>query len=433
MCGTKRPIRQARAIHRRRPRQLRTGRLPRVPLVALLLSFLVFLSPELTLAPLQAVEPDVRLRPIDEASLPLVPHVQPRQIADQRSAGPLQPASVQLADGPRYSAALEAARELGSAYGVTFAVVRDGTLVWAGSAGRARDGRTELTPDSALVIGSVTKTFVAATIMELAEEGRIDLDESARTHLRSLHSLSPKITIRQLLGHTSGLADVFNDTTRVGIEEHPEHAWSTDELLASLHAPWYQPGENWAYANTNYYLLSLVIEQVTGASLTDELQRRFIGPLGLERTRILSPTDPAGPLEPAWTTIFWGSGAMTASAADLARWGDALYGDGILNADSRAEMLRFNDHDYGLGAQRIELPGADGYGHTGLLNTYTTLLWHFPGEEVTIALEVNRSHVDLGAMVVAEPPGGPSLLELATGIEPPEPTPSPSPSPSPSH
>jgi hypothetical protein len=63
-----------------------------------------------------------------------------------------------------------------------------------------------------------------------------------------------------------------------------------------------------------------------------------------------------------------------------------------------------------------------------LLNTYTTLLWYFPREDVTIALEVNRSHVDLGAMVAAEPSGGSSLLELATGIEPPEPTPAPSPS-----
>ena len=408
---------------------MRTGRLPRVPMAALLLSFLVFLSPELTLAPLQAVEPDSRPRPIDEVALPLVPRVLPRQLVDQRAAGPIQPASVQLADAPRYEAALEAARELGSAHGVTFAVVRDGVLVWAGSAGRERDGRTELTPDSALVIGSVTKTFVAATILQLAEAGLVDLEESARMYLRSMHTLSPKITIRQLLDHTSGLADVFNDTTRVGIEEHPEHAWTSDELIASLHAPWYQPGENWAYANTNYFLLSLVIEQVTGSSLADELQRRFLVPLGLERTRLLTPTDADGPLEPAWTTIFWGSGAMTASAADLARWGDALYGSDILDPDSRAQMLSFNDHDYGLGAQRIELPGAVGYGHTGLLNTYTTLLWHFPADDTTIALEVNRSHVDLGGMLQAEPPGGPSLFELATGIEPPEPSPSPSPSP----
>jgi CubicO group peptidase (beta-lactamase class C family) len=110
---------------------------------------------------------------------------------------------------------------------------------------------------------------------------------------------------------------------------------------------------------------------------------------------------------------------MTASAEDLARWGDALYGDEILSDESRADMIELNSHDYGLGLQRVELPGALGYGHTGLLNTYTTLLVHVPDEHLTIALLVNRSHVDLGAMLAAEPPGGgASLLELV-GVEPP--------------
>jgi CubicO group peptidase (beta-lactamase class C family) len=105
---------------------------------------------------------------------------------------------------------------------------------------------------------------------------------------------------------------------------------------------------------------------------------------------------------------------MTASATDLARWGDALYGDGILSPETRAAMLTLNDHDYGYGVQKIEVPGAPGIGHTGLLNTYTTLLYHLPEANVTLALLVNRSHVDLGGMLVVEPPnGGPSLLDLA--------------------
>ncbi len=133
---------------------------------------------------------------------------------------------------------------------------------------------------------------------------------------------------------------MFNDTTRTGLEEHPEHAWSAEEVLATLHAPWYQPGEGWAYANTNYYLLGLVVERVTGASLADELSRRFTGPLGLGSTRILDGTERGGPLQPAWTSIFWGSGAMSASAADLARWGDALYAGDVLQPETRAADAR---------------------------------------------------------------------------------------------
>jgi hypothetical protein len=79
--------------------------------------------------------------------------------------------------------------------------------------------------------------------------------------------------------------------------------------------------------------------------------------------------------------------------------------------------VELNSHDYGLGVQRIQVPGEIGYGHTGLLNTYTTLLLHLPDQEVTIALLVNRTDVDLGSMLAAKPPGGPSLLELI-GVKP---------------
>lgn len=400
----------------RRVRRPRTRRLHRAPFRAVLLSLLVLLSPDLTLAPLQAGEPLIGPRPIDHAALPAVPRIPPVEEVDRRSAGNAPPVPLSVADAPRYQSALEAARAAAGAYGVTFAAVRDGNLLWAGSSGRERDGRTELTPASSLVIGSVTKTYVSAVVLQMADEGLLDLDGSVRDLLPSVSGVTGEITIRQLLDHTSGLADVFNDTTRRGLEEHPERAWTADEVLGTLHAPWYRPGEGWAYANTNYFLLGLIVERLTGSTLAAELERRMLTPLGLESTRLLTGTDAGEPLAPAWTTIFWASGAMSASAADLARWGDAVYGDAVLQPETRAAMLALNDHDYGLGVQKIELPGATGYGHTGLLNTYTTLLYHDPTDHVTIALLVNRSHVDLGGMLMVEAPGGgPSLFELATG------------------
>jgi D-alanyl-D-alanine carboxypeptidase len=429
MRSTKRPIQQARPIPARRVRRARSRQRSAAPFFAFLLSLLALLSPELTLAPMQAVEPVAVTRSVDRAPLQDVPRI-PR-VVDTRTAGAAELVSLDLADAPAYQAALDEARYVGGAYGVTFAAVRDGQLLWSGSSGRERDGRTPLAADASLVIGSVTKTFVSAAILQLAQAGVVDLEASARSYLPQLGWLDRAITVHELLNHTSGLADVFNDTTRSGIEEHPEHAWSVDEVFATLHSPWYPPGENWAYANTNYLLLGLIVERMTGTSLADELQRRFLGPLGLTGTRMLVPTD-AGPLAPAWTTIFWGSGAMVSSAADLARWGDALYGDAFLEPATLAEMtVLVPEHDYGLGVQRIEIGGASGYGHTGLLNTYTTLLFHVPSVDVTMALLVNRSHVDLGAMLLASPADGRSLFELATGLEPEAPSPAPSPSSSP--
>ena len=409
---------QARATPVRTPRRRRARPWRRTPLAALLLSMLAFTSPALTVAPLNASEPGVRA---EAARAPDTPTPRRPQLIDELvqplvlpSATPA-PTLARAETDRSFAAALEAARAHGDAYGVTFAAVRDGSVLWAGASGRARDGRSQFSVSSPLVIGSVTKTFVAAAILQLVDDGRIGLSDPLRRHLPQLRQISDEITVAQLLDHTSGLADLFNDATKHGLEDEPTRTWDAAEVLATLHDPWYEPGEGWAYANTNYYLLAMLLETVTGSTLAEELEARFLGPLGMEATGVLDGGVAGSPLDEAWTSIFWGSGAMAASATDLARWGDALYAGDLLSPTSRAAMLTFNDHDYGLGAQRLEVGDHDGYGHTGLLNTYTTLLFHVPAERVTVALLVNRSHVDLGGMLMAEPSGGASLLELALG------------------
>ena len=429
---TKRNLRQARAVSARgsTPRPPARGGL-RAIAAATGLAVLVSLSPELTEAPTRADEPtgilDGIVTQANRTASPIVdgerlaePDLPPTRITRAAEAPhPIRPTASESAS-LQFQAALDGARIGAGTYGATFAVVRDGQVVWAGSSGVERDGLTPLTPGSPMVIGSVTKTFVAATVLELVDEGKLSLADSARRFLPDVPQVSREITIHQLLDHTSGLADVFNDATRRGLEEHPERAWSTRQVLATLHAPWYQPGEGWAYANTNYYLLGMIVERVTGSSLEREIERRFLDPLDLGSTRSLSPDDPSSPLAPAWTTIFWGSGAMSSSAGDLARWGDALYDDDVpqhvlLDSDTARAMFSFNRDDYGLGVKRFpELAPRNAYGHTGLLSTYTTLLLHLPREDITIAMLVNRTNVDLLSMLRQRPAwGGPSLLRMA--------------------
>ena len=377
---------------------------------------LAFTAPTLTVAPLNASEPGVRPAVALETSA----RTPRRPLLLEELQGPIvfpsaPPAPARADLGPSFAAALDAARAHGEAHGVAFAAVRDGQVIWDGASGRARDGRTELSVASPLVIGSVMKTFVAAAVLQLVDEGRVRLSDPIRRHLPQLRQLSAEITVAQLLDHTSGLADLFNDTTRRGLEEAPTRSWAPAEVLATLHEPWYEPGEGWAYANTNYYLLAMLVEAVTDVPLADELRARFLDPLNLAATSVLDGRQAGAPLDEAWTTIFWGSGAMGASATDLARWGDALYGGDLLSRESSAAMLDFNAHDYGFGVQRLEIGDLEGYGHTGLLNTYTTLLFHVPEDRVTVALLVNRSHVDLAGMLTAEPVDGPSLLKLALG------------------
>jgi D-alanyl-D-alanine carboxypeptidase len=403
---------QARPGAVRRDRRLRRPGGIRAPLVAMVLSSMALTAPGLAMAPpLQATEPTARpTRPVD-----LVPERRPPTVTTNvpLDGGIVvgQGAAPVAVDAQRYQAALDEARSRAKAAGVTFAVVRDGAVVWVGSSGFTRDGRP-MAPDEPLVIGSVTKTFVAAAVLQLVAEGRVELDDPMRSHLPGLTTVSRRITVAHLLEHTSGLADVFNEATRVGLETDPGHAWTLDEILKTVRDPWYAPGDGWAYSNTNYLLLAMLLEEVTGESLADIVASRLTEPLGLESTVVLSGgADEI--LSPAWSTIFRGSGAMAAIAADLARWGDALYDGAVLPPAARARMLRTNEDDYGLGVQRIQIAGRVGYGHTGLLNTDTTLLLHVPSRDVTIALLVNRTQVDLDLMLRAHPEEGqPSLMEL---------------------
>lgn len=380
----------------------------------MVLTLLAVLVPELTLAPVVGVEGDAAAAPHATSRGAMREADAPSGALARRATEVGRPLAT---DTSAYEAALWEAHAVAEAYGVTAAVVSGGELIWSGASGTRRDGKTQLGAGDALVIGSVTKTFVAATVLQLAQERSIRLNDPLTRYLPEA-AIDDAVTVRQLLDHSSGLADVFNDTTRRALEEHPERAWTSAQVMSELHAPWYDPGEDWAYANTNYLLLGLLIERVTGRPLDEVLEERFTGPLDLDETRLISATDPGEVLAPAWATIFWASGAMVASAGDLAVWGDALYAGELLQPYMHSQMFRVNDHDYGLGVQRMTIGDVTGYGHTGLLNTYTTLLVHVPSDDVTIALLVNRSDVELGAMLTARPPNGPSLLELALGRSP---------------
>jgi D-alanyl-D-alanine carboxypeptidase len=333
----------------------------------------------------------------------------PAQVAVDR------PAAVSAEQGAALQRALYSAHAAVGAYGVSFAAFRDGTLIWAGATGVERDGRTALTPDRPLVIGSVMKTFVCALILQLVQEGRLALDQPVSTLLPDAPATVAPITVRQLLGHSSGLADVYNETTKAMLEMTPERSLAPTEILATLPAPWFAPGASWTYSNTNYMVLGLIAERVLGRSLADAIETRLAEPLGLSSAHALDPADTHGPLRPAWASVFYGSGAMAANATDVAAWGDELYGGDVLTAETRALMLTFNEHDTGLGVQRLELGTHKGYGHSGLMSTYTSLLVYLPEADVTVAVLVNLAHADISGMLTFAPQGGTSLLDLTLG------------------
>ncbi|KNE84016.1 MULTISPECIES: serine hydrolase domain-containing protein [Streptomyces] len=179
--------------------------------------------------------------------------------------------------------------------------------VWNGSSGVA-DLETERPrlPKDRFRVGSITKTFVATVLLQLEAERRIDLDDTVEQWLpgvvRGNGNDGRKITVRQLLNHTSGLFDYTSDAAFAeklfgpGFLEHRYDTWTPEQLVrvGTGHEPDFAPGTDWNYSNTNYILAGMVIERVTGEEYAEEIERRILRPLRLRATTVPG-TDPDMP------------------------------------------------------------------------------------------------------------------------------------------
>ena len=278
-------------------------------------------------------------------------------------------------------------------------VAAGGDFYWEGAAGLA-DVRTgePLTPAHRFRVQSVMKIFVATVVLQLVDEGLLELDGDAAP-------IAPGVTVRQLLNHTSGLPNYHDDMVELfePYRKDPAYRWplAPREVLAlALDRPrLFPPGEGWAYTGTNYLAAGLLVEEATGATLRQELRRRIVEPLGLDATDLppdASVTDglargyfpPDNPLLPGtdWVDVTeldlpfnWRGGGVVSNGRDLARFLEALLGGELLPSGLREAMLRAvpsnweETDDYGLGIGRVSSlmgkersPCGDAWGHLGL-------------------------------------------------------------------
>ncbi len=332
------------------------------------------------------------------------------------TAQPIDLLPVSSAEAAALQSAVDRARAAFGLNAVAVGVSADARLGWSGASGPPRDGTTPLSGATPFAIASVTKTFTAAIVLQLVDEGRIGLDAAVNDYLPEV-TLARGVTVRQLLSHTSGIADLLAPM-RNRLNADPSRVWQPAEVLALLGPSTFPPGTSWGYSNTNYLIAGMLVERVTASPFADELQRRITGPLRLTGTGIPARDKLPYLLGVSWTSAFWTSAMLDSDAADLVRWGEALYGGAILRADSLAQMLAFNEEGYGLGAERYRFGGLVGYGHSGLLRGYTTLLVHLPEADLTIALLATGHLFDATAFLTYSAPNAPSILSLAGSLAP---------------
>ena len=295
--------------------------------------------------------------------------------------------------------------------GLSLAVVKDGRVVYQNAYGLADlELNVPVTADTVFQIQSVTKPFTATAIMMLVEEGKVALDDPVSKYLDGTPESWKPVTVRHLLNHTSGIKDFINEPTaslRLDVSEQ-------EVLAATAPRPLdFTPGERYAYSNTGYHLLAMIIRKVTGKSYGDFLAERVFKPLGMRHTRVqkLSEIIPGRAAGYVWRdgklangefvaqpVLSYGGGGILSTAADLAKW-DASIRNGTLLKQSTLEQMwtpaTLNDgkrSKYGLGWGINSSSGHRYVQHSGSHVTgFQSVVRHYRDNGVTVIVLVNQN------------------------------------------
>ena len=327
----------------------------------------------------------------------------------------------------RLQTRLDSLHRTGRFAGAQLAVaLPDGSTI-AVATGMADTAKKEaMTTRHLLLQGSVGKTYASAVAMQLIHEGKIALEDPISKYLGTEPWFSrlpnaQSITIRQLMNHTSGLVRYeFNERFTADLTASPDRVWKPHELVTYIldtAAP-FAAGQGWDYSDTNYIVLGMIMEKVTGRAFYDLARERVLRPAGLTET---VPSDSrtipglangyAGASNPFGGTdamlvegrmvinpqFEWTGGGMASTAADLARWGKRLYEGGAFDPAMLPRLLdgvpaRLGQNTkYGLGVIIRETPSGTFYGHSGFFPGYQAELLYLPAVKAAVAFQVNSS------------------------------------------
>jgi CubicO group peptidase (beta-lactamase class C family) len=205
----------------------------------------------------------------------------------------------------RFQTVLDSVMEATNAKGASMAVYTPEEGLFTGVSGTS-DGWSPITPQMRFGIGSNTKLFIAVTMVRLQEEGLLTLDDHLYQWLPSFPFVDSSTTIRQLLTHQSGIWDYWNDAPSIfdSIWADTSRFWTTEEIISSIHAPHFAPGNGYRYSNTNYVLAGMIIEAATGQTWVQKLHDIIFDPLNLDSTFVGAFEPRNGPVAAEWDAFF---------------------------------------------------------------------------------------------------------------------------------
>jgi CubicO group peptidase (beta-lactamase class C family) len=320
----------------------------------------------------------------------------------------------------QYAAILEAGYPAGEP-GAAALLARGGEVIFLGAAGLADlELGVSLEPDMVFEIGSITKQFTAAAIMMLAEEGELSVDDPITRHLPDYPSYGDDVTIEHLLTHTSGIfsyTDIPEYMQEVCTDE------SVDELIGAFkeRPVLFQPGERWAYSNSNYVLLGAIIERVSEMSYAKFVEGRIFEPLGLDNSyygsnRRIIPRRSSGydrddgryVNAPCLSfSLPYAAGSLMMSVEDMYRWNRALYGGDVVSRASLERMIapyvlaNGDTSSYGYGLGQRDIRGHRAIGHGGGIFGFVTDAVYLPDDDVFVAVFSNNTGAAVNPSLIA--------------------------------
>ncbi|WP_328923888.1 beta-lactamase family protein [Streptomyces sp. NBC_00190] len=358
------------------------------------------------------------------------------------AAAPLGRVDVDPATAQRLDDAITAAMKKADIPGVSVGLWFDGRGSYERSFGTADTATgTPMKTDLFTRIGSVTKTFTVTGVLQLADEGRLRLDDPVAKYLDGVPG-GDRITIRQLADMRCGLFNYTEDTDWLAdLQADPTRSWTPQQLLdiAFRHPAEFPPGTRWEYSNTNTVLLGLLVEKLSGQNLSTYLREHVLEPVGLDDTALPKGAEIPSPYAHGYTAFSpggkvvdaslwnpswgWAAGAMTSTLDDLHTWVPALTGgklpDGsrLLKTGTQAQRMRAlpTGHPgvgYGLGIADI-----NGWvGHNGELPGYETIAARLPQDGAVLVVIVNSDvDKDTGSLSTLI---GETVTEIATPDRP---------------
>jgi len=291
--------------------------------------------------------------------------------------------------------------------GISASVIYPGVGTWKGVTGISHSG-FPITSDMELGIGSNTKLFTGVLLLKLTENNIINLNDSLHQYLPAFNNVNPNITIRQLLNHTSGLADVNNVVGYAdSILTNPNRIFTPTEVMSWVGTPLFAAGTSWNYCNTNYILAGMVAESATGQSFGQLLRDSILFPLQLDSTflgvydsvliTIAHPwqggVDKFSTPRKALNSVAWSAGAMYSTSGEMASWYHSLMNGQVLNQNSFNELTTFvGSGNYGIGLYNTNVLGRTVWQHGGTIwGGYNSSMVYDTATGIIICVLINQN------------------------------------------